>query len=207
MYQGKHVAYSRNPHRRERRLRWGREFVLLCSVVVLLVGVIGGTVAYLVTNTDPVVNTFTPASNDPTIPENFDGSTKSDVKVKVNGDAELSSYVRAKLVFSWVTDDGTSVAPVSASAADCSVLTINTDVWQLVGDYYYYKGTVAGGTETPNLIETCTPTKNSITVNGETYHFCVDVFAQTIQATPANAVQESWGMTYSNGSWSVYSAG
>ena len=207
MYQGKHVANGRNNPKRKRRLKWGREFVLLCSVAMLLVGVIGGSLAYLATSTGPVTNTFTPASNDPTIPEDFDGSTKSNVKVHVKGDAELKSYVRTKIVFSWVSADGKTVAPQAASEEDCKTLQINTEKWQLVGDYYYYKGTVAGGGDTENLIVTCEPKKNSIEINGITYYFCVDVFAQTIQATPDKAVQDSWGMTYNDNTWSAYSAG
>lgn len=206
MYQGKKAANGRNKQIRKRRLRWGKGFVLLCSVVMLLVGIIGGSLAYLFTNTDAVVNTFTPASNDPTIPEDFDGNTKSNVKVAINGDAELQSYVRAKIVFSWVTQDGKTVAPQGASEADCKTLEINNTNWQLYSDgYYYYKGVVAGGSKTENLITTCIPKSNSITINDTTYYFCVDVFAQTIQASPDTAVQESWNMSYNNDSWSAVS--
>ena len=59
MNNAKHSGGKRTP-RHGRRLGFGRQVLLLAALAVIAMGVVGGTVAYLVTNTAPVVNTFTP---------------------------------------------------------------------------------------------------------------------------------------------------
>ena len=49
--------------------------VALVALLVLLCCTVAGTLAYLVTNTDPVTNTFTPASVSTEVNEDFDGTT------------------------------------------------------------------------------------------------------------------------------------
>ena len=55
MYQAKYA------HRNQkRRLRWKKPFVLAMSVVILLLGMVSGSVAYLVASEDPLKNVFIP---------------------------------------------------------------------------------------------------------------------------------------------------
>ncbi len=186
MYQGKHTnnaAHRSSAPRRKRRLRWRKEFVLFCSVVVLLLGVIGGTVAYLVTNTDPVENTFTPATSGIDIPEVFDKETKKDVTVKNKSDYAV--YARATYVAYWVSDADGSVIPGEP------VLTkeqIGSE-WgsQNADGYWYYNQIVpAGATTAPFIVEM---TADKI----EGRHLVVDVIAETVQAEPEQAVEDVWG--------------
>lgn len=177
---------------RKRRLRWGREFVLLAAVVTLLVGVIGGSLAYLITNSDPVTNVFTPASVGATIPEEFDGDTKKNVYVENTSDMPV--YVRATFTAYWANEDKS----VNPTPVDYTV--VYGDNWQLVNGIYYYQGVVAAGgqTETPFIVSLAP------NVELEDCHLVVDVIAEVIQSEPIDAVQEAWKMTYSGGSWSAY---
>lgn len=177
---------------RKRRLRWGREFVLLAAVATLLVGTIGGSLAYLFTNSDSVVNTFTPANVDATIPESFDKETKKDVYVE--NTSNIPVYVRATFTAYWANDDGSvNPTPVSYSVS-------YGDKWQYVNGIYYYQGVVDANkkTETP-FISKLEPDSEL-----EDCHLVVEVIAEVIQAEPIDAVQESWKMTYSGGSWTSY---
>ncbi len=178
MYQGK----FKNQPGKHRRLRWRREFVLVCSVLVLFIGMVGSTLAYLTTKTDPVKNTFTPSSIDVTVPENFtDKETKKDVKVKNEGDIPV--YARATYVAYWVSDDG-SVLP------EVPVLnkTMGTD-WTYREDdgYWYYNKILAAKATSTNFIVSMTANK----IEGR--HLVVDVIAETVQASPDQAVIDVWG--------------
>lgn len=177
---------------RKRRLRWGREFVLLAAVATLLVGTIGGSLSYLFTNSDSITNVFTPANLDATIPESFDKETKKDVYVE--NTSNIPVYVRATFTAYWANEDGS----VNPTPVDYTV-SYGGD-WQEVNGIYYYQGVVEAGkrTATP-FIEELKPD-----VEIEDCHLVVEVIAEVIQAEPIDAVQESWKMTYSGGSWTPY---
>lgn len=55
-----------------------RVFLTIAAALVLVVASIGGTVAYLKATTDPVTNTFTPASITITLTETFNTDTNND---------------------------------------------------------------------------------------------------------------------------------
>ena len=195
MYQGKYTdgAASDSTPRRKRRLRWRREFVLLCSVVVLLIGLVGGSLAYLFTNTDPVRNTFTPAAVDVEIIENFNEQEKKDVRFKNKGDVPV--YMRARLVINW-TDVNGNIVPTPPSGYSDNKDGLPGTGWVQNGDYYYYTSPVAAGGTTSNLV-------NRITANtpkDPEYFLLVDVLVETIQADGVGSdgkrpVQSAWGVT------------
>ena len=81
-----------------------RSLVLVVSVLVLLLAVAGGTLAWLTANTGPVVNTFTPAQVSCKVTEDFNGTTKSNVNVENTSD--IPAYIRVKLVTYRVNDAG-----------------------------------------------------------------------------------------------------
>lgn len=78
--------------------------LLVASMILLAAFGVLGTVSYLTTKTEPITNTFTASTITPGIEENFDGETKSDVKLKNLGDVD--AYIRAAIVVSWVSEDG-----------------------------------------------------------------------------------------------------
>ncbi len=186
MYQGKHIRTPKP--KRHRRLRWHKEFLTLCSVLVLLIGVVGGTLAYLVTNTAPVTNTFTPATSGIDIPEDFKGEVKKDVKVENKSDYPV--YARATYVAYWVSEDG-SVLPEVPTLTGRGINTTDWTYRTEDGYWYYNKILPAGGT-TSNFINEFTAGKK------DGCHLVIDVIAETVQAEPKQAVIDVWGVDPSN---------
>ena len=190
MYQGKH--YQKNEHV-EKRSRAGKPLAALVALVLILGAVVGGTLAYLAARTDAIVNTFNPAKVDITVEENFDGSTKKDVKITNTGDTEV--YIRATYVVNWLDAQGNIVASVPEGYS--YTLTENPDSkWAKGNDgYFYYLSPVAPDASTPGSLLTCTVTHPE---NPE-YRLSVEILATAIQSTPAKAVTEAWGVTPASG--------
>ena len=88
MYQGAHVR-----RRRKVRIRMNKTAATLMAIIMLIGAVIGSTVAFLITNTGPVENTFAYASVSCEVKEDFNGSTKKDVQIKNTGSTD--AYIRA----------------------------------------------------------------------------------------------------------------
>ena len=87
--------------------------LLLAMVVLILAGAVGGTLAYIVTSSGPVQNTFTPAHVTCAVEEDFsDNTIKKDVKIRNTGNT--SAYIRAAIVANWVDKDGKIIQSVSA---------------------------------------------------------------------------------------------
>lgn len=89
--------------------------VFLCSLFLILNVSIVGTMAYLITMTEPAINTFTPAAVPNEITEKFDDAVKNDVKVKNVGDAD--AYIRVKVIPTWAELDAEGNATGSVHAA------------------------------------------------------------------------------------------
>ena len=191
MNNAKHSGGKRTP-RHGRRLGFGRQVLLLAALVVIAMGVVGGTVAYLVTKTDPVVNTFTPGVVSCKIDETFDGTKKSNVYVTNTGNT--NAYIRAAIIVTWKDSSGNIAATVPVEGYDYN-LKLNTNNWTHSGDYYYYKSSVEPNGTTEKLVESCTALKS----NGD-YTLSVEILADAIQSTPSNAVESSWHVSISNGS-------
>lgn len=177
---------------RKRRLRWGKEFVLLCSVVMLLIGVVGGSLAYLIAEGGSVENTFIPGKVSCSIQEPgwSDGeTTKSNVTVKNTGNTD--AYIRAAIVVTWEKDG--AKAPVAPVLGTDYTLVINTAAWTKNGSYYYHNTAVAPDKETEVLINSCT-----VTGTYEDYTLCVEILADAIQSTGVDTdgstpVSQAWG--------------
>lgn len=182
MYQGKH---DKQVGRKTKAVQSKRRLILTAaSILLLLTCIIGSTVAYLTEKTPEVENTFTAAvPADPEIQETFDGGTKSDVFVKLNG-GDGSYFVRAAVVISLQDDSGNTVAQVPVSGTDYTI-SMGSD-WTQNGNYWYYNSPVAAGEATTNLINSCT------TLNEE-YKLVVEILAQTIQSVPTTAAETEWG--------------
>lgn len=196
MYQGKHIPRdSRRAPRKNRRFRWNRQFVLLVSILALLVGIVGSSLAYLITQTGSVENTFQPSKVTCEIQEDFSqgGSEKKNVQVKNTGDTD--AYIRAALVFTWVDSQG-NIAPVAVKESDY-VLVLGTG-WSAkqTDGFYYYKTSVAPGEKTSNLVDSISRVEDAAP---EGYTLCVDVIADAVQAKGEasngnKAVVEAWGV-------------
>lgn len=160
----------------------GRKTALILSLCLIFALAVGTTFALLKANTDPVENTFTAAKSGTDIVEELDGNQKKSIAVKNTGTAV--SYVRVKLVMNWVDENG------NVSAEPVNITPSITADWFEQGGIYYYKMPVAAKDFTTNLLKT--PITQDAAPEG--YHLEVTVLAESIQAAPSAAVQQSWGV-------------
>lgn len=160
----------------------GRKTALILSLCLIFALAVGTTFALLKANTDPVTNTFTAAKSGTDIVEKLDGSQKTSIKVQNTGTAV--SYVRVKLVMNWVDENG------NVSAEPVNITPSITADWFEQDGIYYYKMPVAAKDFTTNLLQT--PITQDAAPEG--YHLEVTVLAESIQAAPSTAVQQSWGV-------------
>lgn len=168
-----------------------KSLVLLTAMVVLLCAVVGGTVAYLVTATDPVTNTFTPSSLETKIEETFSDNVKSDVKITNTGN--VKAYIRAAVIVTWQNDSGKVYGAVPKLNEDYSYTGAASGWTVLASDgYYYYTSPVEPGSATSALIQYCKPLM-AAPADGYTLH--VEIISEAIQAEPHTAVEQAWGVT------------
>lgn len=146
-----------------------KSILLLALVAALLLGTVGGTVAYLVTSTGPVTNTFTPGVVDVEINDTVLDGVKSNIVV--TNKSNVDCYLRVAVVGYWVNDAGQIIGKWDDS------LTPNAG-WTKVGDYYYYDSIVKPTTETVTFMSGSytQPTRE------DGAHLEMDIMVQGIQA-------------------------
>ena len=194
MYQGRfeNATPKRRPRRGTKRLT-----ALLLSGLLLVTLIVGGTVAYLVTQVTPVTNTFTPSHVTCRVDEKFDGKEKKDVNVINTGDTD--AYIRVKLVTYRVNEAGQHIG----GTATVPPFTPG-EKWVPYGGYYYYTLPVApGGKPSADLINSITLTGSYNDADGGKQ--VIEVMAEAIQSRPTEAVGKSWGVSISKDSVSAYS--
>lgn len=182
MYKGKYSGKNK------RRLT---SWATLALALVLTLSV-GGTIAYLITNTSAITNTFTPSYVDCLVDESFNGNVKTNVSVKNNGDTE--AYIRATVIVTWQDAAGNVYAQAPVKGTDYSISFANGTGWDTdtIDGYYYYTLPVTASQKTGILISECKPLTNA---PAEGYTLSVEILAQAIQSTPIKAVTDSWGVT------------
>ncbi len=184
MYRGKHEA-----RRSGKTARKGRLTAMIVSVVLILALAIGGTIAWMSTKTDSVVNTFNPSQVTCRVEEEFNGETKTNVNVTNTGD--IPAFIRVKLVSYRTNDAGDHIGGV----AEAPSFNFGAG-WVKYGDYYYYTKPVApGATPAANLAEAIELVKDYADADGG--HQSIDVIAEAIQAGPEAAVKAAWGNNFS----------
>lgn len=188
MYQGTRVKRGGR-----RRNRMSKTAVLFIAVLLLISAAIGSTVAYLITRTESVENTFTPGEVSCEVKESFDKREKKDVQITNTGNTD--AYIRATYVVNWLDKDGNIVTSVPEGYS--YTLTENPGSKWTKGDdgYFYYLSPVAPDKSTPGSLLTCTVTCPE---NPE-YTLSVEILATAVQSNPASAVEEAWGVTVSDG--------
>ena len=178
--------------RRQKAKRVGSGFVLLILAVVLA---IGGTLAYIIANTTPVKNEFTPGEVRCEVEETFKDNVKSDVKIKNTGNT--AAYIRATYVVTWQKEDGTVNGKMPVVGTDYTIVFADNTGWKKIGDYWYYTSPVAAGGETGVLIASCKLAEGAAVPTG--YHLSVEIIASAIQSEPASVVAEKWHVAVDNG--------
>lgn len=186
MNHGKHIVEKPTARR---HIKKSKPSLLLVALVVLVGVLVGSTVAYLITNTGSVSNSFTSAKITTEITEEFDGSVKNNVCVKNTGDVE--AYIRATVVVTWKS--GSDVYPTAPVPGTDYTMTCPADAgWVQSGSYYYYTSAVAPDASTGVLLTDCQPL-NDAPADGYTLH--VEILTEAIQSKPAKAVTEAWDVT------------
>lgn len=194
MYHGKYE--SKHLQARPRRGSSRKAGTLLLSLLLVITLALGGTAAYLITRTGPVLNSFQPSQVDCKVKEDFDGTTKSNVNVTNTGDTE--AYIRVKLVTYRVNDEGQHIG----GTATIPGFTPGVN-WVEFNGYYYYTLPVAPGDEPDAaLIGSIELTGSYNDADGGKQ--VIEVMAEAIQSGPAQAVGRSWGVTISQGSVTAY---
>ena len=128
---------------------------LIALVLVALVGIIGGTIAYFSQNLT-VENIFKTKPYGATLTEEFESpenwlpgtTTKKEAYVENTGEVEVA--VRAKVsAQSWTSAKGGNL-PLQQNGKDVAIINYDSnDEWELKSDgYYYYKKTLAPGAKT-----------------------------------------------------------
>lgn len=201
MIDRKQKAKQSQRQRRHRRRRTQEAGTLLLAILLIAIVAVGGTSAYLTTQTTGITNTFTPSLVDCEVEESFDGTTKSEVNVENTGDTE--AYIRVKLVTYRVNDDGQHIGGTAKipdfTPGENWVKYENSDE-----GYYYYTVPVAPGTK-PD-----TPLIGTSGILLQEYNDAdggkqvIEVMAEAIQSGPAEAVGASWGVTIREGSVTAY---
>ena len=190
------------PVNRKTRLRWNRSFVLVVSVLVLLVGIVGASLAYLTMKTPEVKNQFTYGQVSCEVLEDFDGTVKSNVRIKNTGN--IPAYIRARVVVTWKNKNGDiyGTKPVLGEDYSLAINSNDNSKWFNMttdsgGLYFYFPDPVDLDKETDKMLYNF---KKSETANvPEGYDLSVEILADAIQSQPAKAVEEAWGVTVDNG--------
>ena len=177
MYTGKYNSRKAGRFAAKRRIS-RRSILLTVSVLVLCLSMVGGTMAWLTTRTDPVENIFTVPGPGIKIEEEFDNKVKKDVGITNTGDIPL--YVRLNLVCSYVDGEG-NVYPKAPVAGESYTLVPGSSDWVQASDgTYYYTKPLAPGQRTSDAVESITPKYDSSLPEGVALD--VHVLAQYVQA-------------------------
>lgn len=175
-------------YHRKRRLRWRREFVLVCSIVLLLIGMVGGSLAYLFMSTDPVTNTFTAPNIDVTIPEDFENGDTEKKNVYVKNSCDFEVYARATYVAYWQNQQTLEIYPEIPVVA-----VTHGSGWEKQSDgYWLYNQKVAANSQTATPFIVLAKLADGQTAP-EGYKLVIDVIAEVVQANPAEARTQLWG--------------
>lgn len=146
-----------------RRSVSSRTFIAMLALVLVIGCAVGGTVAWLVSSTDPVVNTFTYGDINIRLEETTGTSYKiipgvdigKDPKVTVKKDSEAcwlfvkvekaGTFVANKVTYSiatgWTQGDGTNI-PENVYYREVEAVTADTSYYVLQGSTEYPNGVV-----------------------------------------------------------------
>lgn len=193
MYKGKYTTKHSTPTHLRRRRRNQRKWLAVTIISIICCVISGITLAYVFTQTDALKNTFVPAQVSCDVLEGqdgstFDGTTKSDVKIKNTG--ETTAYIRAAVVVTWMSEDGTQVTATKPVEGTDYQITYNTDSdWVHSSDgFWYYTIPVDVDGQTDTLIESCVC---SVTPP-DGFYLSVEIVASAIQSSPSTVVTEYW---------------
>lgn len=183
------IVINRKRKIQQRKKQKREKFALLVSLVLLFTITVGGTIAFIYTQTGDVENTFTPSKVTCNIEETFKENIKSNVYITNTGDTK--AYIRARIVVNWIGDEDENISAAKpVLGVDYSLSFAVNSGWLNIGEYYYYESPVEADGHTGILIDEC---RQLIEKDG--YYLSVEILAEAIQSTPTDAVIKSWNVT------------
>lgn len=172
------------------RRRYGRSLTMVLAFLMLLGLCIGGSVAFLLTGSREVTNTFQPAHMACHVEETMDkeASVKSNVYVK--NDSNVPAYIRVKLLFNWRDAEGENMVAQPAWGQSSSISLPEGSKWELGSDgFFYYKDPVEAKGNTEKLIDEIPLGFDPVTGSKQS----LEIVASCVQAEPDDAVLKAWG--------------
>lgn len=175
-----------------KRVMKTKQPVALVALLVLLCCTVAGTVAFLVASTDPVTNTFTPASVSTAVEETFKNGEKKDVKIQNTGN--IDAYIRVAVVANWANSAGDvygGAVPTDKGDKKDYDLTLKANNGWIKGadGYYYYIHPVAPKESTTAIFEDITQLTDD---PAEGYGLQITILADGIQSEPGTTVVSVW---------------
>ena len=160
--------------------------LIICLILLLMISV-GGTIAFVVTHTSEIRNTFTESVVKCEVDETFKDNVKSNVSIKNTGDT--TAYIRAFVNVTWMNESG-QVASVSPKSTDY-MIEYSDSGWLKGSDgYYYYTLPVQPNDKTAVLINSCQLLETASAPDG--YYLSVEIVCSAIQSTPVSVVSDIW---------------
>lgn len=185
-YKGKHIK------------RVHPQYFRYLITAVLLFTTVRGTSAFLKSRYT-IRNEFILGRVNPTIVETFDDVNHEKSDVKIHNSGNVPTYVRVAVVINWKDGNGKTLVTPPIRNTDYTITFSNSTNWLAGNDgYYYYKEILDVDDDTDILIDECTQIQE---YNDKSLE--VSIITQGIQAEPAKAVREAWGVNVTNNSISL----
>lgn len=170
-----------------RRSKWSKAFAVVLTVAVLLLGVVGGTLAYLTAQSDPAENVFNPSHVTCEVKQSDDGYT-------VENTGDIAAYIRAKVVVTWA-ESGETEEDVTTVYPGAPQYSVSGTDWEKGNDgFYYYTKEV----QVDNFTTSLTVVNSGVP---EGYEARVEIMADAIQSVGVSseggtltAVMDAWGV-------------
>lgn len=168
-------------------------FILGFGIILSLLLIAGGTLAWFTSTTDPVVNSFTAGTLNIELVDKFDASKAQNVNP---GDCfEKDVYV----INTGTKRAGIRIKADMAFEDDLDISIVNYSLnykWELRDGYYYYKEILPPNSRTQSLFE-----NSQICFNGPNMgnhyqgkKFTIEVLAEAIQVTNGAPNQAGWSI-------------
>lgn len=157
-----------------------KSILLLTLVGVVLLGSVGGTLAYLTDKAGPLANIFNPSEVTSSVHEpgwTDGGIVKQNVQIQNTGD--IDANIRAAIVVTWKLGNNT-LPEVPVVGTDYSLEIGSSWNYNSTDGFYYYTETVSPGGYTKDLIVKC----ETLAKYDDDRVLCVEVIGSAIQQQP-----------------------
>ena len=175
LYETNHVRIKMKQNRSTKKV------IAWCAALVLLVGTVGATIAWLTATTNPITNTFDPSHVSCEVEEQFNENTGLKEHVQIKNTSDIPAYIRVRLV-SYNKDGDIIVGGAGKLPSDDA---LNLDDWVQIGSYYYCKTPIDAGQPTLELITSYQLEDGQV----------LEILAEAIQSEPTRAVSDAWNIT------------